>query len=114
MPSRDEPRAAPAWVTAVSGGVVLVVRAQPGASRARVAGLHGGALKVQVRARPIDGAANRELAAVLAKALAVRPAAVAVIAGLRGRDKRVQIDGIDVATAAARLAPFVDKALGAD
>ncbi len=69
---------------------------------------------MQVRARPIDGAANRELATVLAEALAVRPATVAVIAGQRGRDKRVQVDGIDVATAAARLAPFVDKAPGAD
>ena len=108
MPSGD------AWIAAAPGGVVLRVHVQPGASRARVAGVHGDALKLQLRARPIEGAANRELAAVLAEALAVRPAAVAVLSGLHARAKRVQVDGIDVATALARLGPFVDKARGAD
>jgi uncharacterized protein YggU (UPF0235/DUF167 family) len=79
-----------------------------------VAGVHGTALKVQVRSRPVDGAANRELATVLARALAVPAASVTVTAGARGRDKRVRIDGIDVATVRARLASFVDKAGAAD
>jgi uncharacterized protein len=100
----------PPWLSAVPGGVVLCVHAQPGASRSRVAGIHGATLKVQVRARPVEGAANRELADVLARALAVRPAAVAVTAGVRGREKRVRIDGVDVATVRTRLAAFVDKA----
>ena len=100
----------PAWLAAASGGVVLRVRAQPGAARSRVAGVHGDALKVQVRARPVEGAANAALVRVLADALAVRPAAVEVIGGLHGREKRVRVGGVDVATALARLAPFVDKA----
>jgi uncharacterized protein (TIGR00251 family) len=104
----------PSWIAATAGGIVLCVHVQPGASRARVAGVHGDALKLQLRARPIGGAANRELAAVLADALAVRPAAVAVVSGLHGRAKRVQVEGIDVATALARLGPFVDKGGGAD
>jgi hypothetical protein len=113
VPSPPEREAAP-WLVPVGGGVLVRVRAQPGASRAGVAGLHGGALKVALRARPIGGAANRELAGVLADALAVRPAAVFVLSGLRGRDKRVRVEGIDVATVLARLAPFVDKAGSAD
>ncbi len=104
----------PAWIAAASAGVVLRVHAQPGAARSRVAGVHGEALKVQVRARPVEGAANAALARVLAEALAVRLADVAVVAGLHGREKRVRVDGLDVATAVARLAPFVDKARGAD
>ena len=103
-------RAEPAWLVPATGGVVLVVRAQPGASRARVAGVHGDALKVQVRARPVEGAANRELVAVLAEALAVRPAALSIVGGEHGRAKRVRVDGLDAPTVAARLAPFVDKA----
>lgn len=67
-----------------------------------------------MRARPVEGAANRELVVVLAEALAVRPAAISVVSGEHGRTKRVRVDGIDVATAAARLAPFVDKAPGGD
>jgi len=93
---------------------VLRIHAQPGASRSRIAGVHGEALKVQVRARPVGGAANRELVGVLAEALAVRPAAVSVEAGATGRGKRVVVTGIDVATALARLGPFIDKGGGPD
>jgi len=108
------PAGAPAWLAPVPGGVVIRIHAQPGASRARVAGRHGDAVKVAVRARPVEGAANRELVAVVAEALAVRPAAVSVVSGAHGREKRLRIEGIDAATAAARLGPFVDKAGGAD
>jgi uncharacterized protein YggU (UPF0235/DUF167 family) len=79
-----------------------------------VVGVHGEVLKVQVRSRPVEGAANRELAAVVAEALAVRAAAVSVVSGARGREKRLHVDGIDVATALARLRPFVDKGEAAD
>ena len=112
--SPAEPASAPAWVAAVDGGVLLQVHAQPGASRGRVRGLHGAALKVQVRSRPVDGAANRELVAVVADALSVRVAAVSVVSGAHGREKRLRVEGIDVATAVARLGPFVDKAEAAD
>jgi uncharacterized protein (TIGR00251 family) len=97
----------------VPEGVVLRVHVQPGASRAHVAGVHGDALKLRLRARPIEGAANRELVAVLAEALAVPPARIEIVSGLHGRGKRVEVEGIDVATALVRLGPFVDKAGGA-
>ena len=99
----------PPWIGATPDGVVIRVHAQPGAARSRIAGTHGDALKIQVRARPVEGAANRALAEVLAEALAVRPAAVSVVGGAHGREKRLAVDGLDVATACARLAPFVDK-----
>ena len=94
--------------------VVLHVHAQPGASRSRIAGLHGGAVKIQVRARPVEGAANRELVEVVARALAVPPGRVTIEAGSHGRRKRLRVTGLDPATAIARMAPFVDKAEGAD
>jgi len=105
---------APAWIDAVAGGVVLRIHAQPGATRSRVVGTHGDALKIQVQARPVGGAANRALVAVLAEALAVRSATVSVVGGAHGREKRVVVEGLDVATAWMRLAPFVDKAPGPD
>ena len=102
------------WLVAAPGGVVLAVRVQPGASRSGVAGRHGDALKVQVRARPVEGAANRELLTVLADALAVRPALLTLESGRHGRAKRVHVAGLDVATAALRLARFIDKPGGSD
>lgn len=104
----------PAWLASAPDGVVVRVHAQPGAARAGVVGVHGSALKVKVRARPVEGAANDELLATLAGALGVRPDAVAIVSGATGRDKRIHVRGIGIASALARLAPFVDKGEGPD
>jgi uncharacterized protein len=77
----------------------------PGAGRAGVVGLHDGALRVRVGARPVDGAANRELIDVLARVLGIRPSAVTIAAGASSRAKRVTVAGLDAATVRARLAP---------
>jgi uncharacterized protein len=87
------------------GGSLLRVHVRPGASRPGVAGLHGGALALRVAARPSEGAANREVLAVIATALEVAPSAVELVAGARGRDKRVRIRGLDPAAVERRLAP---------
>ena len=96
------------------GGAVLRVHASPGASRAGVAGLHGASLRVRVSARPVEGAANRELVRVLAGALGVRPSALVIEAGALGREKRVHVEGLDAAAVRARLGPAlcVDRGRG--
>ncbi len=96
------------WVLQTPDGSVLRIHARPGASRAGVAGFHGDALCVRIRARAVEGAANRELTAILAAALDVAPQAVELASGAHGREKRVRIRGLDVAAVRARL--FVDKA----
>ena len=75
----------------------------PGASRAGVSGFHGESLRVRVKARPVGGAANRELAQVLADALGIRPAAVSIDTGARGREKRVLVRGVALGTVRGRL-----------
>jgi uncharacterized protein (TIGR00251 family) len=92
-------------VLPVGGGSLLRVHVRPGASRPGVAGLHGGALALRVAAHPLDGAANREVLAVIAAALAVARSAVEIVAGSRARDKRVRIHGLDPADVERRLAP---------
>lgn len=96
------------WVLPAPGGSVLRVHARPGASRAGVAGFHGDALCVRVRARAVEGAANRELLATLAAALDVAPQALELASGAHGRAKRIHVRGLDAATVRAKL--FVDKA----
>ncbi len=57
-----------------SQGATVAVRAVPGASRAKVVGLHGDELRIRVCSPPVDGRANVELCTVLADALgAARP-----------------------------------------
>jgi len=57
----------------------------------------GEALHVWVTARAVEGAANRALLAAVARALGTRPSAVALVAGERGRDKVVEVDGVAAA-----------------
>ena len=77
------------------GGSLLAVRAQPGASKDRIVGFHGGALKVAVTAPPEKGRANAAIVRVLAKALGVSRGNVAVHSGETSRDKWIHFDDVE-------------------
>jgi uncharacterized protein len=84
-------------------GCALLVRVIPRASRSAIDGQRGGALLVRLAAAPVEGAANAELVATVAKALDVPRAAVTIASGERGRVKRLVIAGLSPETAARRL-----------
>lgn len=76
-------------------GRLLRVRVLPRAPRSEIVGWRAdGALSVRVAAPPVEGQANAAVAALLAGALAVRPSAVTVEHGARGRDKLVRVEGL--------------------
>ena len=80
--------------TVPDGDAVLIpVRAQPGASRDRISGEYDGALKIAVSAAPERGRANAAIAAVLAKTLGVRRAAVTLVSGATSRNKVFRVEG---------------------
>jgi len=85
------------------------VQVQPRARHAKVAGRHGDALKLQVKAPPVDGAANEEVVALLAEALGVPRRAVRIAHGSSGRTKLVEVDCDDLDACRDRL-----EKLGAD
>ena len=68
----------------------ITVRGHPGASRERVE-WRDGVLHVWVTPRAVEGQANRAIAGAVARALGVRPAAVGLVAGERGRDKVFEV-----------------------
>jgi uncharacterized protein (TIGR00251 family) len=76
------------------GRVRFSVHVQPRASRTGIVGIHGAALKVRLHSPPVDGAANDELIAFLAKSLGVAKRAVRVVAGHSSRSKTVEIEGV--------------------
>jgi uncharacterized protein (TIGR00251 family) len=102
-PARD-------WLSAVPGGVSLLVAAAPRASRTEVAGVAEGRLRVRVAAPPVAGAANAELVRFLARSLGVPKSAVAVTGGAAGRRKTVLIRGITAAAARRLLEPRARRA----
>src|SRR4051812_31615628 len=77
-------------------GVVLPVRAQPGARKTAILGEQAGALKVAVTAPPEDGRANKALLAALREALGLKRSQVELLSGEKSRDKRFLIRGIAV------------------
>jgi hypothetical protein len=70
------------------------VRVQPRASRNEIVGWREDVLSVRVTAPPVNGRANAAVAALLAAALGVRPSAVTIVRGAKGREKVVSVAGL--------------------
>jgi uncharacterized protein len=83
----------------------LSIKVVPGASRDRLVGRYGDAIKVQVAAPPEGGKANQAVVELIAAALGVRPNQVRIAKGQAQSRKIVQIDGLTQAELDARLAP---------
>ena len=73
---------------------VIMLHLQPGAKRSAVCGMYGDALKLAVQAPPVDGKANAALRTFLAARLKLPAAAITLVSGLTGRDKRVRVAGL--------------------
>jgi uncharacterized protein len=74
---------------------LLRVRIQPRAARNEIVGWRAdGTLSVRVAAPPAEGRANEALAVLLATTLHLRPSAVTIAHGTRGRDKLVRVAGL--------------------
>jgi hypothetical protein len=71
--------------------VHLTIHVQPRASRTEVAGRHGDAIKIRLKAPPVDGAANAELITFLAQQLGVSRSAVRIVRGETSRRKLVEV-----------------------
>lgn len=83
--------------------IQLVLHCQPGAKQTQVVGWHGGRIKIQLKAPPVDGKANDILLAFLSDALSVPRKNVVLASGQTQRIKRVSIDGLALDQALARL-----------
>lgn len=105
-------------LTCLPGALRIAVRVQPRSGRSRVVGPHGPALKVQVAAPPVEGAANAAVVELIAGWLGVPRRAVAIVQGQTGRDKVLEVATEDPAALAAdvvaRLHGSVDKNRGPD
>lgn len=84
-------------------GVILPVRAQPGARVNAVRGEHQGALKVAVTQAPEKGKANRAVIEVLSKALGLSRSQFTLLCGETSHDKRFVVTGLSAAELSERL-----------
>jgi len=79
---------------AQQGSVIFPVRVQPRASQDEIAGVMNGALKVRLRAPPLEDRANEALCEYLAELLKTPKAAVRILSGHHSRSKRVEVRGV--------------------
>jgi uncharacterized protein (TIGR00251 family) len=82
--------------------LVLQVQVQPRASRAAVAGVIGDYLKIRLTAPPLEGRANTELIALLARLFDVPRSQITLLRGETSRRKLLRIH------AAKKLPPGLD------
>lgn len=93
----------PSWISpAGDAACVIAIHAQPGAAKSEIAGEHGGALKLRIQARPVEGAANAALLAFLAKRLGVAKSTLTLVSGESSRQKRLRVP-LPAAVVAERL-----------
>ena len=95
---------------AYQDGVVLPVRAQPGARESAVRGEHDGALKVSVTQVAEKGKANKALLTVLAKQLGLRRSQLELISGETSAQKRFLVREISI----EELQRRIERALAQD
>ena len=70
----------------------IAVRVKPGARVSALVGQDDGTWLAHVKAQPVDGKANEELRALVAREFGVRKAQVSIRSGACGRAKIVEID----------------------
>ena len=84
-------------------GVILNVRAKPRSSKAGLEDVLDGAVRVRIRAAPVDGKANKELVETLADAFGVAKSRVVFKGGETSKTKRLLLAGVTADQAAAVL-----------
>ena len=74
------------------GSVTFDVRVIPRSSKSEIVGELDGALKVKLKAPPVDGAANEDLIKVLSKEFGVPRSDIEIVSGFTSKTKRIRID----------------------
>lgn len=82
--------------TLTARGVRFAIHVQPRSRRPGIDGVHGDALRVRVRAAPVDGAANEAIVETLALVLGVPRRAVTIVSGFSSRAKVVEVLGVEI------------------
>ena len=80
------------WRRDDGDALILTLHVQPGAQRTEIAGTHGEALKIRIKAPPVEGKANTELIRYLARAFGVPVRQITLVRGDSSRHKVLRIE----------------------
>lgn len=88
-------------------GIVLPIRAQPGAKKNSIHGVHDGALKVSVQAAPEDGKANDAIMELLKKSLGIKRNQIEMLSGQTSRNKKILIRELKLEELAEKIRTLI-------
>lgn len=94
-------------LTAHPEGVLVAVRAQPGARVNAIRGVHNGMVKIAVTQVAEKGKANEALAETLASGLGLKRSQVELAGGATSREKKFLVRGVTIEDLAARIAAAI-------
>jgi uncharacterized protein (TIGR00251 family) len=78
-----------------SRGIIFKVFVQPRSSKNMIVGLHGDALKIKLKAPPVEGAANKMCIEFVSKRLKLPKSSIEIVSGHNSRSKRLLIRSAD-------------------
>jgi len=85
-------------------GLTFRIKVIPRSRRSEIVGVHDEVLKIKIKAPPVDGKANEELVAFLARHLGVKPSSLAIVGGHTSPLKTIRVTGMEARTLSERLA----------
>ena len=85
-------------------GAVIDVKVIPRAGRTELVGTRHEALLIRLAAPPVEGAANEELLAFLARLLDLPKRNIILVAGERSRHKKIKVIGTTAARVREKIA----------
>lgn len=91
------------YLSEVEGGLRLSLYVQPNAPKSAVVGEFNGALKIKIKALPIEGRANEEIVAFLSRHLGLSKSQIQILKGETSRHKAVLLIAKDLAALAQKL-----------
>ncbi|MEA2434487.1 MAG: uncharacterized protein QOG54_1944 [Actinomycetota bacterium] len=97
------------YITESGGRVFLDVFVQPRARVEGIVGIQGRALKMKVKAPPLDGRANDAVVRSIAEALGIAPRQVVIVRGESSRNKRLEIAGLTLPEVRSALTRVVSS-----
>ncbi len=90
-------------------GAALTIRVTPRARKTELGGvLEDGTVRIRVAAPPVEGKANKALVKYLAELFGVRKNKIEIVAGEKGLDKIISIDGMPAAVAEERILEYLE------
>ncbi len=90
------------------GNVRITVHVQPKSSRNAVSGLYDGCLKIAVTTPPVDGKANKAVAAFLAKLFCVAKRDITLVSGQASRRKIFTIADVTIEEIRGHIEPILE------